>query len=195
MTGFGNMDKIVYGAWIVFILYWLVSAMNVKREVPDAKSAIGRSFSLVRIVIAVALTSLFPTAITRVFGASLGSPRDAMIRMAGAALTIGGVLFAIWARSHLGRNWSGHPALKEDHELVTSGPYGFIRHPIYTGMLTASIGSMFATVESFWLYFFFIMAIAFVYRIHVEEGIMMRTFPDDYPQYRKHTNALIPFIW
>lgn len=190
-----SLNKIVYGGWFVFALYWLISAMDVKRDVRSGIARRGRSFSLVRIIIAVSLASMFPTIITKVLGRTVHSPRDVDLRYAGVALTLAGLSFAIWARYHLGRNWSGHPSLKEGHELVTSGPYDLVRHPIYTGMLTASLGSMLGTVQAFWLYFFVIMSIAFVYRIHVEEAIMMNTFPDTYPSYRKRTKALIPFVW
>ncbi len=193
MQNLDFLDKIIYAAWFVFAMYWFLSAMNVKRDVGSGRR--GRSFSLVRIVIAVALTYMFPTIITRILGHTLSSPHDFDLRYAGAALALAGLSFAIWARYNLGRNWSGHPALKEGHELVMTGPYAFVRHPIYTGMLAGSLGSMLGTFQAFWLYFFTVMAIAFLYRIHVEEEIMMRTFPDVYPAYRERTNALIPFIW
>ena len=195
MHNLSRMDGLVLTAWLVFVVYWFVSAGNVKRDVDGGTGRRGRSLSLVRIIAALALTYYFPTIITRLFGTSILSPRDVALRETGLVFTVSGVAFAIWARSHLGRNWSGHPALKEDHELVTTGPYGFLRHPIYTGMLAAGLGSMFATLEAFWLYFFVLMRITFVYRIHGEEGIMMRTFPDSYPAYRDRMNALIPFIW
>jgi len=110
-------------------------------------------------------------------------------------LCICGIAFAIWARRHLGSNWSSHPALKEGHELVISGPYRIVRHPIYTGMLTAALGSVMDTHKAIWLYFTVVMTATFVYRIHVEEAIMVRTFPDSYPDYKARTSALIPFIW
>lgn len=188
------LDKIVFGAWFVFVLYWLVSATDVKKDV-ESKLGRGRSSSLVRIVVAAALTYLFPTIVARLLGRSISSPEDSGLRYSGTILTMAGISFAIWARYHLGRNWSGHPALKEDHKLVSTGPYSFLRHPIYAGMLFACLGSLFATFEAFWLYFLLIMGIVYVRRIHIEEGIMMRTFPDAYPAYREKTNALIPFIW
>jgi protein-S-isoprenylcysteine O-methyltransferase Ste14 len=78
---------------------------------------------------------------------------------------------------------------------VTSGPYHFVRHPIYTGMAFALIGSAFAVGDLSWLVFYLALIIMFTCRIHVEEKFMTETFPDQYPEYKKRTKMLIPFIW
>lgn len=85
-------------------------------------------------------------------------------------------------------------SLKEKPELVTSGPYRSLRHPIYTGMLLAMLGTALVVGLS-WLIIFIGAGIYFVYSAKTEEQIMMREFPHIYPEYKKHTNMLIPLIW
>lgn len=116
------------------------------------------------------------------------------VQILGVILCVLGLAFAIWARRDLGRNWSGTPSMKEDHELVTSGPYRFVRHPIYTGMILALFGSVLAS-GIIWLVIFIIFCINFLYQLPVEEKYMMQLFPNEYPEYKKRTKALIPFVW
>ena len=102
-------------------------------------------------------------------------------------------MFAIWARIFIGRNWGMPMTLKEGHELVTTGPYSYVRHPIYAGILLAMLGS--ALVFGLWWFaIFFITAINFVYAAKKEEGLMLQQFPNAYPDYMKRTKMLIPFL-
>lgn len=104
-----------------------------------------------------------------------------------------GLLFAIWARRNLGENWGMPMTVKQSPELVTSGPYRFVRHPIYSGILLAMLGTAFATT----LIGLFILAIVgtyFIYSALVEEKIMLAAFPKTYPAYKQKTKMIIPFI-
>lgn len=101
---------------------------------------------------------------------------------------------AIWARAYLGKNWSDQPSTKVGHELVTSGPYHLVRHPIYTGVLLALVGTALATGLA-GLAAFVCAGLIFIYGITVEEQILAQTFPEEYAGYRKRTKALIPFVF
>jgi protein-S-isoprenylcysteine O-methyltransferase Ste14 len=174
--------------WIAFVVYWLVSAIGVKPNVRGGSWARGAG---IRILITVAVVLLLQASSSwRVFSYTF----DFGVQVLGVALCGVGIAFAIWARMHLGRNWSGTPSIKEEHELVTSGPYRFVRHPIYTGMILALFGSALVTGALWFIVFLFLTA-NFLYRIPVEERYMMQLFPNQYPEYRKRTKALIPFIW
>ena len=105
-----------------------------------------------------------------------------------------GLLLALWARINIGRNWGVPMSQKEKPELVTSGPYSFIRHPIYSGLLLAVIGCVLAS-SLYWLVLLAIQASYFIYAATVEEKIMMKEFPNIYPKYKSKTKMLIPFIF
>jgi protein-S-isoprenylcysteine O-methyltransferase Ste14 len=104
-----------------------------------------------------------------------------------------GLAFAVWARIHLGRNWGMPMTQKDQPELVTSGPYHLVRHPIYSGVLLGLLGTALATS----LYFLIALGIVgayFLYSASVEERLLAKTFPTAYPSYRAHTKMLIPFV-
>lgn len=115
-------------------------------------------------------------------------------------LTIGFIMFlvglalAVWARLYLGKNWGMPMTQKQEPELVTSGPYQYIRHPIYSGILLAALGSAF-DVSIYWLLVFIIFAVYFTYSAVVEEKLMIKQFPKVYPSYKNKTKMLIPFVF
>src|SRR5213083_788767 len=95
-----------------------------------------------------------------------------------------GLGFAVWARVHIGRNWGTPMAQKDEPELVTTGPYRFVRHPIYSGILVAGIGTAVA-LSWLWLLAFALAGIYFVYSARVEERYLTAEFPDEYPPYKR----------
>lgn len=112
----------------------------------------------------------------------------------GAALTAAGLLFAVWARNHIGTNWSATVTIKERHELVTTGPYSIVRHPIYTGLLLAFAGSAMARGEWRGVLAVVIAAVALWRKLRREERWMQEQFGDAYLTYEKRVAALIPFL-
>jgi len=180
--------------WIMFVIYWAVSAVGVKKDVRRPGS-FGLTMLLRVILIAGFVTYLASGGlrpwIGRVMEYTDHPPLG--LQIFGIALCVAGIGFAIWARVHLGRNWSPVPTLKEDHELVTSGPYRYVRNPIYTGLLFALLGSAFAA--GFTYYFLLVCFLGvFVYRVFAEDHLMMEQFPNTYPAYKRRTKALIPFV-
>jgi protein-S-isoprenylcysteine O-methyltransferase Ste14 len=112
----------------------------------------------------------------------------------GILLFLSGLALAIWARLYLGRNWGMPMSLKQDPELITSGPYHFIRHPIYAGILLALLGSALGG-SVYWLIILIVMCTYFIYSATVEEKIMLNQFPKIYSTYKKQTKMLIPFVF
>ena len=112
----------------------------------------------------------------------------------GAALTLAGIAFTIWARVLLGGNWSGGVTLKHDHELVIDGPYRWVRHPIYTGLLVALAGTALALGEWRGLLALAIAAAALWRKLGLEEALMRGQFGDAYAHYAERVPALIPFV-
>ncbi len=121
-------------------------------------------------------------------------PRAAWPFPLGAALTAAGLLFAVWARLHIGRNWSGTVTLKQDHELVTTGPYAWVRHPIYTGLLLAFAGSAVARAEWRGVLAVVIVFAALWRKLRLEERWMREQFGAGYRAYAERVRALIPFL-
>lgn len=119
----------------------------------------------------------------------------AAVQVAGLALTIAGCLFAVWARITLGGNWSGAATVKAGHELIVKGPYALTRHPIYTGLLVAVLGSAMAVAEWRALLGLITIFVAFAIKMSQEERLMLQTFPQAYPLYRSQVKALIPGLF
>jgi protein-S-isoprenylcysteine O-methyltransferase Ste14 len=122
-------------------------------------------------------------------------PVSTLIMAAGLAVEAGGIVFAVWARRHLGRNWSGRIAINVEHQLVRSGPYRFLRHPIYTGLLAMYLGLAIVTGE--WLAVIGVAIVAFAYwhKIRLEEKNLDVAFGPDYDAYRRTTWALVPGLF
>jgi protein-S-isoprenylcysteine O-methyltransferase Ste14 len=171
----------ILAVWGVFWLYWLVSAVGVKQ---GSRSPRARAPGLLVVVAFVIVRVLSPHTL-----AIHSVPLEAV----GTALFAAGLGLAAWARLHLGRNWGMPMTEKSEPELVTSGPYKFIRHPIYSGILLALLGTALAT-NLYWLIAFVVAGAYFLYSATVEERIMTTSFPAMYSSYRAKTKMLIPFV-
>lgn len=183
--------------WAAFVLCWLALAQFNKKASRDTPLAAGWGL---RVAIGVGL--LIVLAFRHHAGAdrfaSSGGPLPVHLGITGQRLGVGlcllGFGFAVWARLCLGRNWGMPMSLRQGHELVTSGPYAYVRHPIYTGIMLAMIGS--ALTESLlWLPVFVLYFAYFIYSARTEEKMMLTQFPDAYPAYRGRTKMLIPFLF
>ena len=170
--------------WAVFWLYWLVAAFSMKR----GRRPWSRELRI-RAIIAVVVILLIRLGAFR--GHSLNTdPWRAGIGLVLFALGLG---FAISARLHIGRNWGTPMTQKDEPELVTSGPYYLVRHPIYSGILTAGVGTAVA-LSWLWLTAVALAGVYFLYSAMVEERYMTDQFPDSYPVYKHSTKMLVPFI-
>jgi protein-S-isoprenylcysteine O-methyltransferase Ste14 len=119
-------------------------------------------------------------------------PPNPVLEWFGVALTAFGILFTFWARFHIGRNWSGQVVIKEQHELIRSGPYARVRHPIYTGLLLAIFGTALALGEVRGLIGFVLVAYYFFGKAKREERVMSQEFGEQYAEYRRRTGMLVP---
>jgi protein-S-isoprenylcysteine O-methyltransferase Ste14 len=171
--------------WAAFWIYWLVAAFSMKR----GRVAWSRELRI-RAVIAVLAILLI----------RLGAFRDHSLTSdpwragVGLLLFAVGLGFAIWARVHIGRNWGSPMSQKNEPELVASGPYRLVRHPIYSGILAAGIGTAVA-LNWAWLIALALAGVYFIYSAVVEERNLTEQLPDTYPAYRRSTKMLVPFIF
>ncbi len=178
-------------AWAVLALVWLAGLASTKRTV-RAQSAGSRLFQLLAFALGFALMARkwFESGWlgTRLF------PDISGVAVTGLALTMAGCAFAIWARIALGGNWSGRATVKQDHELVTTGPYALARHPICTGIALAVVGTALAGGEWRHVLGFLVILFGMLAKMSQEERLMMQTFPEAYPLYRRRVKALIPGV-
>jgi protein-S-isoprenylcysteine O-methyltransferase Ste14 len=170
--------------WATFWLYWLATAFSMKR------GRISWSRELrIRVVIVVVAILLVRVGAFRHHHVNTDPWRAAI----GLVLLGLGLGFAIWARVHIGRNWGGPMTQKIQPELVTSGPYRLVRHPIYSGIILAGIGTA-VGVSWLWLGVFALAGIYFIYSATVEERYLTEQFPEGYPRYKRSTKMLVPFV-
>ena len=176
--------------WAVFAAYWAATAASTKRTA-QRQSWASRCWYVLLLVLAFAL----------VFGAV---PLDPLTRrivppspaveIIAAVLCAGGLILAIWARRAIGSNWSGIVTLKRDHELVTHGPYCYVRHPIYAAILAMFFATALATGRLGGFVGFALCFASCWIKLGQEEALLMRHFPDEYPAYRARVKALVPFV-
>ncbi len=177
--------------WLLFVAYWLVSAVGVKKTF---QRSWWQGAYLRLAVIAAVLVLLHMPVVASLFAHVRLTTANPVSSSIGVFLCAAGIAFAIWARRHLGRNWGMPMAIKEEAEFVTSGPYAYVRHPIYAGMLIAMLGSV--LVEGvMWLVPLVVFGVYFIYSAQSEERHMAQQFPEQYPAYAKHTKMFIPFIF
>jgi protein-S-isoprenylcysteine O-methyltransferase Ste14 len=175
--------------WFVFLIYWIVSARKLK-AVKRREPLHERLLYMIPIVIAYVL--LFTDRLTFTALGRKFILVDLPVGAAGVVVTALGVALAIWARWHLGENWSAAVTLKSGHELIASGPYRVIRHPIYTGMLVAMAGAALALGEIRGLIAVAITIAAFYFKARKEERYLLAEFGEKYGSYAGRTGMLLP---
>jgi protein-S-isoprenylcysteine O-methyltransferase Ste14 len=182
---------VVIGLWIAWAIYWSISASRVKATA-RRESFASRATYDVLIVIAGILVMLPPLPGGFLFDRML--PQSLVTFWIGAAVVAAGLAFAVWARVHLGTNWSAVVMIKEDHELVRGGPYALVRHPIYTGILLAFVGTAIARGEWRGALTVVLIFVALWRKLTLEERWLGETFGESYAKYRTEVSALIPYL-
>ena len=183
--------RLIGWLWWVWALYWLVSALHIK-AIERRESLGSRLAHLVPLAVGGGLIAWASPA-WRALAWRFWLPAPAPYWI-GVALVIAGLAFAIWARVHLGGNWSGTVTVKQGHELIRSGPYALVRHPIYTGLITALLGTSIASGTVHAAIGLAIIAVSLVYKSRREEEFMRETFPGEYQRYSAQVPALIPLV-
>jgi protein-S-isoprenylcysteine O-methyltransferase Ste14 len=175
--------------WYVFAAYWVITALHVKRT-KRAEKLGDRMATIIVMVAAYAL--LFYRWESLGILNELFVPVHAWIAWTGLLLTWAGVAIAIWARRCLGEFWSGRVTLKEGHRLIRSGPYRFVRHPIYTGLLLGAVGRTITIGEWRGMLAVVLIFVAHSRKAQREEGLLTNEFGDEYTAYRRGTGFLFP---
>jgi protein-S-isoprenylcysteine O-methyltransferase Ste14 len=180
-------------AWLAWLAIWIALSLRTKAVV-RRESLASRAGHLLPLVLAGVLL-VFRAPWQGSWLAAPLWPRLPWMVWAGAVLVLAGLAFAVAARLVLAGNWSGTVTLKHNHELIRSGPYSLVRHPIYTGLLTAMLGNAIGIDEVRGLLALAILAASFVRKLRTEEAFMAQAFGGNYADYSRTTARLIPGIW
>ena len=185
--------SIIAGLWLLFVAYWAVAAMGAKR---NAGGRLWRGGIVLRLVVVLLIAVVVRSPSLREFLAETqrAARHSDIFGWTGVALCALGFGLAISARWHLGRNWGMPMSRKEQPELISSGPYAFIRHPIYTGLILAMFGSAIG-VNILWAVMLVPVGAYFIYSARREEAVMLQLFPEQYAAYMARTGMLVPRLF
>jgi protein-S-isoprenylcysteine O-methyltransferase Ste14 len=183
--------KILTGCWIIFFLYWIINLLNAKKTAERQNWALLLAYKIPSTLGGVLF--FWPDR-PNPLGMIL-FPHTVWVQSLGAGLCVFGLLGAIWSRAILAGNWSPDVTFKVGHELTQRGPYRFVRHPIYTGILLMLLGTAVCAGRLRALIGFSLVAASFWIKLRQEETLMIRHFPNDYPAYKARVKALVPFLF
>jgi protein-S-isoprenylcysteine O-methyltransferase Ste14 len=179
----------VQDLWILFALYWLLSALN-RKKTKQRESMLQRLAYISPLLIAVYL--LYYSRTDFGFLAIYFVPHTLEVQWIGVAIMVMGLAIAFWARVHLGSNWSGVVTLKEGHELIRTGPYRKIRHPIYTGILVGFLGNAIVNGQVRGLVALAIIWASFYIKARREEKFLAQEFGPKFEEHTRHTGMFVP---
>jgi protein-S-isoprenylcysteine O-methyltransferase Ste14 len=178
--------------WLAYIVYWRAMAVDTKSDErsEDASSRLQRFAVMVIALVLLGIPSFRLWVLDRRF-----LPASVWWFWIGAVVTAAGLLFSVWGRRYLGRNWSRAVTIKKDHELITGGPYSLVRHPIYTGLLTGLFGCALAVGEWRGLVAVGLVFIVLLRKLRLEEQWMREQFGETYGSYSRQVRALVPYVF
>ncbi|HET7024614.1 MAG TPA: isoprenylcysteine carboxylmethyltransferase family protein [Gemmatimonadales bacterium] len=187
------MPPLIPWLWTAFFLWWLIRSIGVKPT--RVRESLWARFGQAAVVTLAFILITWRWDRQGIFAFSfLSDPARAELGPALTLFTLLGIGFAVWAREHLGRNWSAQVTVKEDHKLIRTGPYALIRHPIYTGLLVATLASALAVGRINALAGFAVLAVSFWFKSRKEERWMEGEFGAAYDDYRKVSGHFLPRV-
>lgn len=177
--------------WFIYLAYWWAKSSKVK-ETDRQESSLSRLVRLASMVGAIGLLWWPRLPVPLLERRCL--PASEFWFWAGAVVTAGGLLFSVWGRHHLGKNWSQAVTLKRDHELITTGPYALVRHPIYTGFLLGFVGCAIALGEYRGMVAVALVFGALWHKLNLEERWIREEFGESHEVYCRRVAALVPYV-
>ena len=175
--------------WLSWLVYWLAAA---RRTAPNKRIETLLEGASYRIPLAIGVFLMVFWRLPSLLGIPALWPQSSLGAGIGLAFTVAGLCFAVWARVHLGKYWSGCITLKENHRVIQTGPYAWVRHPIYSGIILALFGTAITlgTIPAFAGFAF--MVVSFVRKLKIEETWLRSQFGAEYEAYQNRVKALIP---
>jgi protein-S-isoprenylcysteine O-methyltransferase Ste14 len=186
-------DWFFLALWVVYFLYWQVAARGAKTN-ERVEPLVSRIVRVVTFAFAFVFLMSPRLPIPVLYLSYLSETNWTAWFWIGAVVSVLGIGFTIWARVYLGSNWSSPVTIKRDHELITGGPYGLVRHPIYTGLLTGFLGTAIAIGQVRGLVAFAFLFAMLWFKLRFEERWMRLQFGSAYDQYAQKVPALVPLL-
>ena len=188
--GTETVRYIIDSLWILLFGYWILKSFGNKKDARKFSFWLHGTWPL-SITAIILWTFLSPSGMNR---ALISQTKFSQIL--GILLCAAGVTFAIWARKTLSTNWSAQVVIKENYELITTGPYAIVRHPIYTGFITTLLGTIIAINISILSIVAEVLVVLYLWwKLRREENIITAQFPGEYSEYKKSVrSAIIPFL-
>jgi protein-S-isoprenylcysteine O-methyltransferase Ste14 len=175
--------------WIAFVIYWAIKAAKTRATKVQEPSL---SRSVVMLMLVGSYFFVFSQRARIGLLARRFVPNTLAVMAFGIALTWLGIIVAIWARHHLAEYWSARVSIKVDHQLIRTGPYARMRHPIYSGLLLATLGTALAIGEWRGLVALGLALIAYSLKAKREEAMLAGQFGSAFDEHCRHTGFLLP---
>ena len=187
------LSTLIISCWVIFVLFWLVTAFFSKRSI-ERQSLTSRLAYTIPVLIAYFLILEGINNKQFMFLDFSILPNTFYIMILGLAITVLGLILTLSARISLGTNWSGAVTFKENHKLIEKGPYAFVRHPIYSGILLMGLGTIIFVGNFIGVIGLVLLFISLFIKLKQEEKLMIEHFKKEYIDYKKRTKALIPYL-
>jgi len=182
---------VIIAIWVAWFVYWLASARSAQRS-KRTESVLSRLFHLALLLVGGVFT-LFPPHVGPLPDTII--PNRTLALLLGVVVLLCGLGFTVWARINLGQNWSGRIGMKENQQLIRTGPYAIVRHPIYAGLIIGALGSILAFDVVGGIITLCFVIVAYYRKSRIEEHWMIPQFGQDYLRYQREVKALIPFVF
>ena len=179
--------------WMALCMVWFIGARRTKRTQQRADFISRLSYGI-PVLVAFALMFADSDSVSLSWLVVPIFHSNTVLAATGVTLTALGVAFAIWARLYIGQNWSSAVTIKVGHQLIRTGPYGWVRHPIYSGILLAMLGTALVRRQPRGVIAFLLLWLAFLLKSRMEERFMRQAFGPEYDDYIRTTGALVPRI-
>jgi protein-S-isoprenylcysteine O-methyltransferase Ste14 len=189
MAGYDFQRLAIELPWLIFVVYWLIGALKTKPI--SIKESFASRYGILLIEIT-GFVLLFNSSAEIGFLRYHLLPRTLAMSLAGIVLTWAGIAIAIWARHHLGQYWSARVTIKEGHQLIRTGPYASMRHPIYSGVVLAAAGSALTIDRWRCAVGVGLILLGYCLKARKEEKMLSVQFGEAFVEHRKHTGFLIP---
>lgn len=180
----------ILGCFVIFLAAWAIAGLQTKRTIARG----GWNWLLVPLAFAAVVLLMSRTGTLALLSGAFIWKQSLLTQLAADVITFAGLVILLWARVALGGNWSSDVAIKENHELIERGPYRWVRHPIYTGLLVMGLGGVVWSGHLIAIAVFVTAMLGLWLKSRQEEKLLTKYFPDEYPRYRARVKALIPFV-